>query len=101
MELKAIAGRKVPPKLVLLPHHERETATEGVFAFPGSVAENLSVTGRRVNQAREHLQRGRLARSVGTQKRDHLARLNAEAHAIDSPHFFVLSPPQALDRPAK
>ena len=40
MELEAVGGRQVPPELVLLSHHQRELAAEGVGPLPGDEAEH-------------------------------------------------------------
>ena len=104
MELEAIGGGQVPPELVLLAHDQRELAAEGVGAAPrGRSRARSAVAAGRVDQAREHLEGRRLPRPVGPEERDHLARLDREADAVDGVDFLVLAaiePPEAPSRPS-
>src|SRR6516225_9144625 len=95
MKLEAVRSRQVPPKLVLLPHHQRKLPAEGVFALPGYVAKNPCGARRRVDQTRQHLERCCLARPIRSQEPNNLARLDVEADVLDRADFLVLSPKQA------
>ena len=61
----------------------------------GTKPSTLGRAGGRVDQAGEHLERGRLARAVGAEEGDHLARLDGEADAVDGLDFLVLAAVQA------
>ena len=100
MELEAVGGGEVPPELVLLPHDERELAAEGVVPLPGGEPEHLGRAGGRVDQAREHLERGRLPRPVRPEEGDHLARLDRERDVVDGLDFLVVplvEPPEGAE----
>src|SRR5260221_69653 len=91
MELEAIRGREIPPELILLPHHQRETAAKRIEPIPRREAENLSRAAGGKDKTRKHLERGCLAGTVGAEKCDHFAGFDREAHAIDRAHIFRLS----------
>ena len=78
-----LGGRQVPPELVLLAHHQGKAAAVGVFAFPGHVAHHRRRAAGGREHAGEQFQRGRLARPVGPQKGDELARLDGQIDAAD------------------
>src|SRR5207249_11168328 len=73
-------------------------AAKGVGPLPRHEAEHLGGAARRVDDAREHFQRSRLAGAVGAEEGHHLARLDREADAVHRPHFLVPAAPQPADR---
>ena len=83
MQPERLGGRQVPPELVLLAHHQGETAAIGVFAFPGHVADHRSRATGGGEHAGEQFQRGRLARPVGPEKGDEFARFDRQIDAAD------------------
>src|SRR5215208_7145648 len=100
MELEAVRGWEVPPKLVLLTHHQRKLSAKRIVAVRRVEIEYRCRTGGRINEAGQHLKRGRLARAIGAKKRHHLARLNGKADAINGADSLILAAKQALDRAA-
>ena len=99
MELEAVGRGQVPPELVLLAHHQRELAAEGIGPLPGHKTEDPRFAARGIDQPGEHLERRRLARAVGAQEGDHLAGLDREADLIDGADLAVLAVKEPADRP--
>ena len=95
MQLEAVGGGQVPPELVFLAHHQGEETAKGVRPLPGREAEDLGVAARRINQAGEHFQGGRLAGSVRPKKGNHFARLDGKAHALDRMDLLVFAPEES------
>ena len=97
VQAERLGGRQVPPELVLLAHHQGEAAAVGVFAFPGHVAHHRRRAAGGGEHAGEQFQRGRLARPVGPQKGDELARLDGQIDAADRLDGLDV----AMEKPAK
>ena len=97
VQRETVGGGQVPPQLVLLAHDQRELAAEGVEAVPRHEAEHAGAAAGRIDQAREHLERRRLAGAVGAEEGDHLARLDGEGDAVHRPDLLVAAAEQAAD----
>jgi len=95
VQLERVQRRDVPLQLVTIAHHERDLAQERLLAPLGPVTKHARLALRRVQQPREHLERGRLARAVGTQEADHLARRDVEGDAVDRPDLLGATAHQA------
>src|SRR5262249_53853514 len=63
--------------------------------------ENARAAARRVNEAREHLEGGRLAGAVGAEEANHLARLDGKTDVLDGVDFLVVATEQARQGAAK
>ena len=76
---------------IALQCHEVEPPSELVLTRRGGEPEHLGRAGRRVDQAGEHLERGCLPRTVGSEEGDHLARLDRERDVLDRVDLLVLA----------
>ena len=88
---------QVPPELVLLPHHQGEPAAVGVLALPGHVAHHAGRAAGGRDDAREQLERRRLAGAVGPEEGDELALLDRQIDAAHRLHVAIL----AVEQPAQ
>ncbi len=64
-------------------------AQEVAFAAPRHVPQHRRFTAGRIEEAREHLERRRLPRSVRPEESDDLARIDAEGDAVHREHFAI------------
>ena len=101
VQLERFARGQVPPKLVFLAEHERELAAVAVGALPRDVTEHAGRAAGGIKQPGEHLERGGLARAVGTEKTDEFAGFDLEADVVDGDELFVLAVEKPFDRAAK
>ena len=102
VQVQQLVGRQVPPQLVLLPHHDGELHLEGFLALPGGKAQHVRFAAAGVQNAREHLQRGGLARPIGAQETHHLALFDLEgnpAHRFFGQLFAEEQVPQRILQP--
>ena len=77
-EQERLHGGEIPPKLILLPEHEGKDPAVGVLPLGGIETRDPGRATRRIDQAREHFERGCLAGAVGAEKPDELALGDAE-----------------------
>src|SRR5262249_43399711 len=89
-DLKRIAGRKVVPALGSLAEDRTDVPRERAALLPGREAEDTRLARRREEDARQHLDRRRLAGAVRPDERDGLTAGNRETHAIDSDDLGAL-----------
>src|SRR5207245_10110603 len=73
----------VPYELRAVAHEQRHLLQVRILAAPRDKTKHAGLAGRRVEQAREHLERRGLARAVRAEESDHLACLDAEGDARD------------------
>jgi hypothetical protein len=78
VQQEAVRGGEVPPQLRLLAHQEGHLPAEVVVALPRAEAEHARVSGRGVDDPREHLHERGLAGAVRPHEADDLALLHAE-----------------------
>ena len=83
IELERLGRRQVPEELLLLTEDEHDLLQERVLAPPRLVAVDADLPARRVEQAREDLERRRLSRAVRAEEADALARRDVEVDAVD------------------
>src|SRR5205814_1480006 len=86
-----------PPELVFLAEQECELAAIAVIALPGHVTENAGRTAGGIEQTSQHFEGGGLARAIGAEEADQLARLDGEAYLLDGERLLVLAAEQAFD----
>ena len=91
VQLERLRRRQVPEELLLLPHHQRDAFQERGLALLRRVAGDLHVARRGVKQPDEHLERRRLARAVGAEEADALARFDDEREIVDGVHRLVFA----------
>ena len=84
--LERVGDRDVPDELVALAHHQRDAAQEVAFARPRLEAEHARAARARIEQAREHLERGRLAGAVRAEEADDFAGRDFEVDRADRDH---------------
>src|SRR5690348_14396212 len=89
VQLVGLLGRKIPHELLAIAEDERDATLERGPAGPGVEPGDVNAAAARVQQAREHLERRRLARSVGPQEGHDLARADAERHVPDGADLAV------------
>ena len=99
-QLERVEGGQVPLELVPVAHHHRDPAQEVALALRRRVAEHPRLARRRVQQARQHLERGGLAGAVGTEEADDLARRDLEADPVDRLDLARVAADQAPGRGA-
>src|SRR5438477_10069194 len=94
---EGLVRAQLKPELRALTKQGSDAAGQCPALLPGDHAQHPRGPGTRVQDAGEHLDRGRLARPVGSDEGDALARLNGEG---DGPHRFDTNsamPPTALE----
>ena len=72
---------------------------KGIGTIPRHESQHPRCPSRGIDKPGEHLQRGCLAGSVGTQEADNLAGFDGETDPIHRPDFLVLPMKQSADRP--
>src|SRR5690606_29017725 len=82
-QLEAVAYLQVIPELRALPEHDADLVGEAPPLHPRHETRDARRAARRIEQARQHLERRRLAGAVRADQRDALARRDREADAID------------------
>jgi hypothetical protein len=92
---EGVHRRDIPRKLVAIAHDQADIAQEVPLAAPGHVPQYAGFSTGGMEQAGEHLQGGRLARSVGTQESHYLPVRHVERNAAHSLHGLVLACEQA------
>ena len=75
--------RQIPEELLLLPHHQRDELQEARVAILGDVRPDPHRARRRVQQAGQHLERGRLPGAVRAEEADALALADLERQLLD------------------
>ena len=85
MEAERLGGGQVPPKLVLLPHHQGEAAAIGVLAFPGHMPHHPGRAAGGRDDAGKQLERGCLSRPVRPEKGDEFALFDASSRCRGPP----------------
>ena len=94
VQFEGVERRKIPLELVAVAHHECHLAQVVALPPPRHVAEDVRFAGGGMQQARQHLQGGRLAGAVRAEKPDHLARPDVEGNRVDRAD---LAPPATDD----
>src|SRR5579871_3974494 len=94
-EQKRFYGRQIPPELVFLAEHEGEDAAVGVFTLRRIEAGDACRAARRINQARQHFQRGGFARAVGAEEAHEFALGDVEGNVIGRARLRKLALEQA------
>src|SRR5205807_692554 len=82
-------------------HDQRELPAKGIRPFPRSEAKGPGRPAGRIDQARQHLERGRLAGPVGPEERNHFAGFDGEADVGDGVDFLVLAMEEAAQSAAE
>jgi hypothetical protein len=98
VQLEGVECRNVPLQLVPVPHHHRHPPEVLALATRGHMAEHARLTARRIEQAREHLQRRRLACAVWAKEPDHLTGGDLERDGVDGADVPRLAADEALNR---
>ncbi len=80
---------EIPHELLTVAEHQCDAALERRATRPGFEPRDPHLPARGVEQAGEHLQRGRLAGAVGSEKGDDLAGLDLEADLAHRLHLAV------------
>src|SRR5882672_9797221 len=89
VEQEGLGGRQVPEELLLLAHHQRDLLEEAALAlFRREAGDGHSPLGR-VQEARQHFQRGGLAGAVRTEEPDALSSADRERDVLDRLHVLV------------
>src|SRR5262249_12908082 len=96
VQLVRVERRQIPLQLVTVPHDERDPAQEGALTPRRDEAEHERLAAAWVQEAREHLQRRRLAGPVRPEEADDLARLDRERNLVDRTDLPRLAPDEAL-----
>src|SRR5262245_46600977 len=65
--------------------------------MPGREPEDRRLAAGGIEQSAQHLEHGGLAGTVGAEESDEFTFIDAEAHAVDSAHFFILPPEETAD----
>ena len=100
VELEGVERREVPLQLVAIAHHQRDASEKLFLALRRHVPEHVSLARAGVEQAREHLQGGRLAGAVRAEEADDLAGLDVEGDGVDGLHLARPAANEALGRRA-
>ena len=96
VQLVRVERGQVPLQLVPVPHDERDPAQEATLPLRRDEAEHVRLPSARIEQAGEHLERGRLPGAVRAEEADDLARRNVERDLVDGTHLAGLAPYQTL-----
>src|SRR5204862_5473197 len=83
VELERVERGDVPLQLVAVPHHHRHPAQVLALAARRNVSQDARLPARRIEEARQHLERGRLAGAVRAEEPDDLAGLDVERDRVD------------------
>jgi hypothetical protein len=95
-EIERLDGGEVPPELVFLAQHEGEEPAVGVFALGRVEAGDPGGAAGRIDEAREHLERGGLARTVGPEEANELALGDVEGDVLGRGGLLELALEQPL-----
>jgi hypothetical protein len=88
---EGVDGRQIPQELLLLPHDERDASQEVELAAARIEAVDAHRARRRMQKARQHFERRRLAGAVGPEKADALAGGDAEGQLVDGAHDAIFA----------
>jgi hypothetical protein len=91
MQTERFGSGQIPPKLILLTHHQGEAAAVGVIALPRHVAEHSRFAGGWVDHAGEQLQSRGLAGANRPEKGDEFPRIDNEIDAAQG-HDLAIFP---------
>ena len=84
-----------------MPHHEGHGAQVIGLEFPGGKAKNGRISASGMEQAREHLERGRFSRTVRTEESDNLSLLDLEVDLLYGFHIVILAFEKTFHRSAE
>jgi hypothetical protein len=98
-QLERVAKGQVPPQLRALPEHDADPAREGDALAHRIEPADANVPAARHQDAGEHLDRRRLARTVRTQVADHLTGSDLERDPVHGTHGALLATHPARAHP--
>ena len=109
-QLERIDQRQIPPQLCPLAEHDADALSQLLASAVRHHTQHLHLSAARDQNARQHLDGGRLARPVRAQTADHLAAVDRERHVAHGADLAILAhdergrrteQPRALLRDAK
>ena len=98
METKRFLSGEVPPELIFLSHHQRESSSVSVFPSPRDMSHHSTYARCRVDHTGEQFQWGGFACAVGAKEGDEFTLVHGEvdtSHGID---LTIFSTKQPFDR---
>ena len=83
VQLERVNHGNIPVEPIALAHHKGDLPQEHLLTPPGDVPQDTHVPGGGIEEAGEHFERRRLARSIGSEEADHLAGLYVKRDVIN------------------